>query len=84
MGCGSVFNDRRLSPTYRTGRVDRASDFLCTRIDRAIEIQNQALLKSMVLRAQVQFNLQQTVESLSVVVISYICALIIWLSVRCR
>ncbi|MEH6579897.1 MAG: DUF3422 domain-containing protein [Amphritea sp.] len=77
------FIDRRLSPAYRTveatkrrlddlsARVDRASDFLRTRIDMAIEAQNQALLKSMDRRAQLQFRLQQTVEGLSVVVISY-------------
>lgn len=79
----AAFIDRRLSPAYRTvlaakrrlddlaNRVDRASDFLRTRIDMAIEGQNQALLKSMDRRAQMQFNLQQTVEGLSVVVITY-------------
>lgn len=79
----AAFIDRRLSPALRTieaakrrlddlaGRVDRASDFLRTRIDMAIEAQNQALLKSMDRRAQMQFSLQQTVEGLSVVVITY-------------
>jgi uncharacterized membrane-anchored protein len=79
----SAFIDRRLSPAYRTvlaakrrlddlsRRVDRASDFLRTRIDMAIEAQNQALLKSMDNRAQMQFNLQQTVEGISVVVMTY-------------
>jgi len=79
----SAFIDRRLSPANRTvlaakrrlddlaGRVDRASDLLRTRIDMAIETQNQSLLKSMDRRAQMQFNLQQTVEGLSVVVITY-------------
>lgn len=79
----AAFIDRRLSPAFRTveatkrrlddlsGRVDRASDFLRTRIDMAIEAQNQALLKSMDRRAQLQFRLQQTVEGLSVVVITY-------------
>ncbi len=79
----SAFVDRRLSPAYRTvlaakrrlddlsSRVDRASDFLRTRIDMAIEAQNQALLQSMDRRAQMQFNLQQTVESLSVVVMTF-------------
>ena len=79
----SAFIDRRLSPAYRTvlaakrrlddlsSRVDRASDFLRTRIDMAIEAQNQALLTSMDKRAQMQFNLQQTVEGLSVIVMSY-------------
>ena len=79
----SAFVDRRLSPALRTveaakrrlddlaGRVDRASEFLRTRVDMAIEAQNQALLKSMDRRAQMQFSLQQTVEGLSVVVITY-------------
>ncbi|WP_432473174.1 DUF3422 family protein [Amphritea sp. HPY] len=79
----AAFIDRRLSPALRTveaakrrlddlaGRVDRASDFLRTRIDMAIEAQNQALLQSMDRRAQMQFSLQQTVEGLSVVVITY-------------
>ena len=79
----SAFIDRRLSPAYRTvlaakrrlddlsSRVDRASDFLRTRIDMAIEAQNQALLTSMDKRAQMQFNLQQTVEGLSVIIMTY-------------
>lgn len=79
----AAFIDRRLSPAHRTAqatkyrlddlaaRVDRASDFLRTRVDLAIESQNQALLHSMNKRAQMQLNLQQTVEGLSVVVISY-------------
>lgn len=79
----AAFIDRKLSPSYRTviaakrrlddlaERVDRASDFIRTRIDMAIETQNQALLKSMDRRAQMQFNLQQTVEGLSVVVLTY-------------
>lgn len=77
------FIKRRLSPADRTvlaakrrlddlaSRVDRASDFLRTRINMVIETQNQALLKSMDRRAQMQFNLQQTVEGLSVVVMTY-------------
>jgi uncharacterized membrane-anchored protein len=79
----AAFIDRRLSPAFRTveaakrrlddlaSRVDRASDFLRTRINMAIETQNQTLLKSMDRRAQLQFRLQQTVEGLSVVVITY-------------
>jgi uncharacterized membrane-anchored protein len=77
------FIERRLSPACRTVlaakrrlddlalRVDRASDFLRTRINMVIETQNQALLQSMDRRAQMQFNLQQTVEGLSVVVMTY-------------
>ncbi|SEK34131.1 Uncharacterized membrane-anchored protein [Colwellia chukchiensis] len=79
----NAFIDRRLSPAYRTvlaakrrlddlsSRVDRASDFIRTRIDMAIEAQNQALLQSMDRRAQMQFNLQQTVEGVSVVVMTF-------------
>ena len=79
----AVFIERRLTPAHRTvqaakrrlddlaERVDRASDFLRTRVNMVIEAQNQALLTSMDRRAQMQFNLQQTVEGLSVVVISY-------------
>jgi len=79
----AVFIERRLTPAHRTvqaakrrlddlaQRVDRASDFLRTRINMVIEAQNQTLLKSMNKRAQMQFNLQQTVEGLSVVIISY-------------
>ena len=79
----SDFIDRRLSPAIRTvsaakrrlddlsGRVGRATDFIRTRIDMSIEKQNQNLLKSMDRRAKQQFRLQQTVESLSVVVLTY-------------
>lgn len=79
----SAFIDRRLSPAIRTvnaakrrlddlsGRVGRATDFIRTRIDMSIEKQNQNLLKSMDRRAKMQFRLQQTVESLSVVVLTY-------------
>ncbi len=79
----AVFIERRLTPANRTvqaakrrlddlaERVDRASDFLRTRVNMVIEAQNQALLTSMDKRAKMQFNLQQTVEGLSVVVISY-------------
>ncbi len=77
------FIERRLSPACRTvlatkrrlddlaSRVNRASDLLRTRINMVIETQNQALLQSMDRRAKMQFNLQQTVEGLSVVVMTY-------------
>lgn len=79
----SAFIEHRLGPAFRTAeatkrrlddlsrRVDRASDFLRTRVDMSMEAQNQALLQSMDKRAQLQFRLQQTVEGLSVVVITY-------------
>jgi uncharacterized membrane-anchored protein len=77
------FMERRLSPAMRTceavaeridrlsTRVARASDLLRTRVDIEVEAQNQKLLTSMDRRARLQLRLQQTVEGLSVVAISY-------------
>jgi uncharacterized membrane-anchored protein len=77
------FMERRLSPAMRTceavaeridrlsTRVARASDLLRTRVDIEVEAQNQKLLSSMERRARLQLRLQQTVEGLSVVAISY-------------
>ena len=79
----SEFMTRRFDPAMRTcrsaerrlkelsNRVARASDMLSTRVNVAVEAQNQALLESMDKRAAVQLRLQQTVEGLSVVAISY-------------
>lgn len=79
----SEFMTRRFDPAMRTcrsaerrlrelsNRVARASDLLSTRVNVAVEAQNQALLESMDKRAAVQLRLQQTVEGLSVVAISY-------------
>lgn len=78
-----AFIDRRLLPAFRTvqaaqrrmddlaSRIDSASDFLRTRVDMSIEAQNHELLISMDRRAKLQLNLQQTVEGLSVMVLSY-------------
>ncbi|MFN4141847.1 DUF3422 family protein [Aestuariivirga sp.] len=78
-----VFLDRRFSPAMATclavserirslaERSERASNLLRTRVDIALEAQNQQLLKSMERRAQQQLRLQETVEGLSVVAISY-------------
>lgn len=78
----SEFIDRRLTPAYRTveatqrrmddlaRRIDRASGPLRTRIDMKIEAQNQSLLQSMNRRIELQLTMQQTVEGLSIVVIS--------------
>ncbi len=52
-------------------RVSRASALLRTRVDISMEAQIRDLLKSMNTRAHVQLRLQETVESLSVVVLSY-------------
>ena len=79
----SVFLDRRFGPAMATcvavsdrirslaERAERASNLLRTRVDIALEAQNQQLLKSMEKRGQVQLRLQETVEGLSVVAISY-------------
>ena len=52
-------------------RSERASNLLRTRVDIALEGQNQQLLRSMEQRARQQLRLQETVEGLSVVAISY-------------
>lgn len=79
----SDFMDRRLAPAMRTcestaarltnlaERISRAGSLLRTRVDIALEAQNQVLLTSMDRRAQQQLQLQQTVEGLSVAAISY-------------
>jgi len=79
----SSFIDRRLGPAMRTvksmddriailsQRVNRASNLLQTRINTTLQAQNKELLKSMDRRARLQLRLQQTVEGLSVVAISY-------------
>jgi uncharacterized membrane-anchored protein len=78
-----VFLDRRFSPAMATclavaerikslaERSERASNLLRTRVDIALEAQNQKLLQSMEKRGHQQLRLQQTVEGLSVVAISY-------------
>jgi len=77
------FMARRLSPAMATcaslsrrlqelsERVARASSLLSTRVSIARERQNQTLLASMDRRARLQLRLQQTVEGLSVVAITY-------------
>ncbi|MBP2303137.1 DUF3422 family protein [Azospirillum picis] len=77
------FMDRRLTPAIRTceavegrlsslsQRVARTSDLLRTRVEIAVEGQNAELLQSMDRRAHLQLRLQETVEGLSVVAISY-------------
>ncbi len=77
------FTERRLAPAMRTvesvrerqdllaARIARAAHLLRTRVDVALEHQNRDLLHSMNQRAQLQLRLQETVEGLSVVVLSY-------------
>ena len=52
-------------------RLGRASALLRTRVDLSMEAQIRDLLKSMDHRAHVHLRLQETVEGLSVVVLSY-------------
>lgn len=77
------FMDRRFQPALRTCeataerlsrmsmRLTRAGALLRTRVDIAVEAQNQDLLASMDRRAQLQLRLQETVEGLSVAAITY-------------
>ncbi len=78
-----VFLDRRFTPAMATcqavserirslaERSERASNLLRARVEVALEAQNQQVLKSMEKRSHQQLRLQETVEGLSVVAISY-------------
>ncbi len=77
------FMERRLLPAMHTcetmarrqedlsGRVARNSQLLRTRVEVELERQNQELLAQMNRRAKLQLHLQETVEGLSVVAITY-------------
>lgn len=77
------FMDRRLVPAIDTctsiarrqddlsARIARNSQLLRTRVDIELERQNQELLAQMNRRAKIQLRLQETVEGLSVVAITY-------------
>ncbi|WP_439536795.1 DUF3422 family protein [Methyloversatilis sp.] len=77
------FMDRRLAPAINTceaiarrqeelsGRIARNSQLLRTRVDIELERQNQELLVQMNRRAKLQMRLQETVEGLSIVAITY-------------
>lgn len=79
----SEFMMRRFSPTVRTcqaaqkrlqdisDRASRALDLLSTRINVRTAAQNRTLLEQMDKRSELQLRLQETVEGLSVVAISY-------------
>ncbi|SNS68406.1 DUF3422 family protein [Antarctobacter heliothermus] len=79
----SEFMMRRYDPAMRTvksaerrlesmtHRATRAADLLRTRVEVGRSAQNQQLLESMNKRAELQLQLQKTVEGLSVVAISY-------------
>lgn len=77
------FTERRLRPALRTctsfssrltdlaARAEWASALMRTRVETALTAQNRDLLASMDRRASIQLRLQETVEGLSVVAISY-------------
>ena len=77
------FMDQRLSPAMGTcvlvnnkletlsTRVERALSLLRTRVEITMEKQSRDLLHSMDKRAHLQLRLQETVEGLSIVVLSY-------------
>ena len=79
----SEFMMRRFDPAMRTcqsaqsrlkdisKRAARASDLLATRVTVRTNVQNRALLSQMDERASLQLRLQETVEGLSVVAITY-------------
>lgn len=52
-------------------RVERASSLLRARVEISMEKQSRDLLRSMDRRARLQLRLQETVEGLSIVVLSY-------------
>lgn len=86
VSCNSTLGEfmcRRLDPALRTctsvhtwmddlsKRIERASDLLRTRINLTLQEQNRTLLATMNHRSHLQFRLQETVEGISVVAISY-------------
>ena len=80
------FLGRRLAPAMATcesvarrqhelsARVARASQLLRTRVEVALERQNQSLLGSMNRRVRLQLALQRTVEGFSIAAITYYVA----------
>jgi len=77
------FMERRLAPALNTcaaissrqedlsARIARTSQLLRTRVDIELERQNQEVLAQMNRRAKLQLRLQEMVEGLSVVVLTY-------------
>ncbi|MGO8952560.1 MAG: DUF3422 family protein [Rhodomicrobium sp.] len=80
------FMERRLAPAMNTcsstaatlkglsSRVAGVTQLLSTKVNIALEKQNQGVLASMNRRAELQLRLQQTVEGLSVAAITYYIA----------
>ncbi len=83
------FLDRRFTPAMDTVattrarlealamRIERACALLRTRVDLSLQQQNQALLRSMDERANLQLRLQETVEGFSIVAISYYAVMLL-------
>ncbi|MGY6274637.1 DUF3422 family protein [Methylomonas sp. MgM2] len=83
------FMKRRMEPAMNTcnsishrfnlvsERISNASQLLRTKVDIVIERQNQGLLASMALRAKMQLRMQQMVEGISIVAITYYAASLI-------
>lgn len=79
----SVFIERRFGPAMRTvesgaqrqialtAQIRRTTELLQTRVEVALETQNQQLLRSMDMRTAHQLRLQEAVEGLSLFAISY-------------
>lgn len=89
-----VFIERRLAPALRTceavasrqravaERVDRAVRLLATRVQVDVEEQNGGLLDAMNRRAETQLKLQETVEALSAVAITYYAVSLVYYVAR--
>ncbi|MGJ3233170.1 MAG: DUF3422 family protein [Oceanicaulis sp.] len=85
-----VFIERRLAPALRTceaaaarqramsERVSRAVRLLATRVQVDVEEQNAKLLDAMNERAETQLRLQETVEAVSTVAITYYAVSLIY------
>jgi uncharacterized membrane-anchored protein len=77
------FHARRFIPAFNTcmsvvkrkenlsKRISRTSELLHLRLQLSLETQNQELLASMDKRSEIQLRLQQTVEGLSVIAMTY-------------
>ena len=67
------FMTRRLTPAVKTCEAvsERLEDMMRTRVELAIQSQNQQLLSSMDRRSKIQLMMQHTVEGFSVVAITY-------------
>lgn len=78
-----TFIERRLGPAIRTctsvklrledisQRVDRIAELLQTEINLQIQVQNTAMLSGMHQSTRMQLKMQKTVESISIVALTY-------------